>query len=218
MLDCIYQSIKGTDSKENYDDLLIIDAEDYCMFVVFDGVTNSRNGKNAVIKAKNYLRENHSTYLKNGVDMKKLMYQTHHYLIASSLSEPFTTYCTFIRDQNGYCYYSWLGDSRIYEITHESMNQLTHDDGHEEHIITKCLGLESVNVSDFRQVKISVKNCYLLLCTDGFYRILEKRRYEFLDCLKNQSLEETKRAISSFISGKNMDDATFILVQVPSSL
>ena len=210
----IYSSIKGIRQKENSDNLLIIDEPGYGLFAVFDGVSNARHGKEAAFQAKHFIKENYKIYINGKVDIKKLMYDLNQHLLNSELKEPYSTYCLVYYDkQSRLYYYSWLGDSRLYVISNQFMEKITDDDSLSDHIITKFLGASTLTWRDFRQMESTKEADHLLLCTDGFYRLLEANKLEFFDNFHKKSLTTIKEKINSLIKGKNLDDSTFIFVK-----
>jgi len=210
----IYSSLKGIQHKENWDNLLVIDEPYYSIFAVFDGVSSAKHGKEAAYQAKIFIKGNYKNYINGKVNIKKLMYDLNQHLVNSDLREPYSTYCLVYFDkQSESYYYSWLGDSRLYIITNQFIEQLTDDDSLSEHIITKFLGDAGLNWNDFRQIENTKENGYLLLCTDGFYRVLESNKLEFFDNFHKKSLSRIKEKINSLIKGKNFDDSTFIFVK-----
>lgn len=210
----VSSSFKGIERRENWDDWLVIDEPPYACFVIFDGVSSARNGKKAAYKTKNFIKVKYEQYIREKKGIRQLMYHAHLNLLDSGITEPYTTYCmlTFNRETNLY-HYSWLGDSRLYLLKEYSMEQVTQDDTHSEHLISMCLGLPKLSLEDFREMEIAPIQGYFLLCTDGFYRICESMLPVFFDIIQNNSLIEKQISINSLISGKNTDDATFILIK-----
>jgi serine/threonine protein phosphatase PrpC len=210
----IYSSRKGSRHKENWDNLLVIDEPGYSIFAVFDGVSSAKHGKEAALQAKQFIKEHYKNYINGKVDIKKLMYDLNQYLVNSDLKEPYSTYCMVYYDkQTKSYYYSWLGDSRLYVITNQFVEQLTHDDSYSEHVITKFLGNSDLHLNDFRQLESTKQDNHLLLCTDGFYRLFESNKLEFFDNFHKKSLPSIRERINSLIKGKNFDDSTFIFVK-----
>jgi serine/threonine protein phosphatase PrpC len=209
-----FSTRKGIKHKENWDDLVVIDEPDYNIFAVFDGVSQAKNGKEAAQHATIFIKENYKKYLNGKVDIKRLMYDLNQSLLHSKFKEPYSTYCLvyFDKIKKAY-YYSWLGDSRLYQITNQFIEQMTDDDSFSEHIITKYLGRSDLNIGDFRQLMSNKDTSHLLLCTDGFYRVFESNRLKFFDSFQKRSLPNIKEKINSLIKGKNFDDSTFIFVK-----
>jgi serine/threonine protein phosphatase PrpC len=209
-----FSSLKGTKHIENWDNLIVIDEPDYNIFAVFDGVSGAKNGKKAAEYAKAFIKENYKKYVNFKVDIKGLMYDLNQRIINSTLKEPYSTYCLvyFDKEQQSY-YYSWLGDSRLYEITNQFIEQVTDDDSFSDHLITKYLGSTELAMSDFRQFMSKKDTSHLLLCTDGFYRVFESERLKFFDSFQKKSLTAIKEKLNSLIKGKNSDDSTFIFVK-----
>lgn len=210
----IFSSLKGLKQRENWDNLLIIDEITYSIFAVFDGVSSAENGKQASFQAKQFIKKNYKSYITGNIEIKRLMYDLNLYLVNSQLKEPYSTYCLVYLDKQSklFCY-SWLGDSRLYIITKQFIEKLTEDDNLSSHVITKFLGSADLDWNDFRQVESIKDNMHLLLCTDGFYRLLESNKLEFFNNINLKSLTALKEKFNSLIKGKNFDDSTFIFVK-----
>lgn len=82
-------------------------------------------------------------------------------------------------ERKGYVFH--IGDSRIYRFfsypflkKQVRIKQLTKDHKKDAHTLTKCLGLTPDGRADFYQFTIPRGECGFLLCSDGFYRRLDK--------------------------------------------
>ena len=213
-LDYIFSTKKGLHHQVNQDNYLIIDKPEFNLFAVFDGVSSAKDAKDATLLSKKFIQENYHEYINGTVKINQLMYDLNKYLCNSDLKEPYSTYCLVYYDKlNLSIIYSWLGDSRLYAITNQFIEQLTRDDSYSENIITKYLGDKSLNLDDFRQVKNSNQLGHLLLCTDGFYRVLESNKLAFFDSFLKKRLSSVKDNINTLIKGRNFDDSTFIFVK-----
>jgi serine/threonine protein phosphatase PrpC len=210
----IFSSIKGIKHKENWDNFLVIDELMYSIFAVFDGVSSAAHGKEAALKAKNFIKEHYKTYIDSTPNIRKLMYDLNQNLIGTGLTELYSTYCIVYFDKKSESYdYSWLGDSRIYIISSQFAEQLTFDDSYSDHVITKFLGNTDLEWNDFRQIENRKKDDHILLCTDGFYRLFESNKMEFFINFHKAPLSIMKEKINSLVKGKNSDDSTFIFVK-----
>lgn len=85
----------------------------------------------------------------------------------------------------GYIFH--IGDSRIYCLYScpvmkraSLVKVLTKDHKKEESTLTRCLGLNPEGKPDVSRFRIPKKNCGFLLCSDGFYRKMEKHQLKQL--------------------------------------
>ncbi|OQP58837.1 hypothetical protein A3860_39195 [Niastella vici] len=210
----ITATLKGIKSKENKDEYLVIDENSYNIFAVFDGVSSAMNGKDAAIKAKSFIKANYRTYLYPDVDIKTFMYDLNQYLVTSDLNEPYTTYCLVYNNKtNNSILYSWLGDSRVYIITSQYIEAITKDDSYKENVLSKYLGNPDLLIDDFRQHEREIDHNHILLCTDGFYRLLEIDPLTFFDNFHKKSISSIEHSINSLVEGKNFDDSTYIFIK-----
>lgn len=208
----IYKSIKGGKRIENQDSFLIIDDNEFSFFAIFDGVGGALNGKKASNFAKKFIKNKFSNYLGQEIRLKEMMFDLNNDLVSSYFKEAFTTYCfIFMQRNNNEIYYSWLGDSRIYEITNQFMESITIDDSINKNVINKFLGDDQLSINDFRLCTTPKENKYFLLCTDGFYNILESNKLAFFKEFNKKYI--TKIKIDSLVNGLNEDDSTYIFIK-----
>lgn len=212
----IYQSIKGIRKKDNEDNYLAIENEQYEIYAIFDGVGSAQNGKKATDLAKDFIVVNHADYLSTQICVDKLMYDCNNYILNTQLHEPFTTYCIVVIPQKSpqEVIYSYMGDSRIYLLTKQFIEQITTDDKLQlANVVTKCLGMNTLENYDFYQNSINITDENLLLCTDGFYAFLEENRMQFFEILNKKNIHSIKKEVTSLIVNRNNDDATFLLIK-----
>jgi len=210
----ISATLIGTKSKENRDEYLVIDENSFYIFAIFDGVSSAQNGKSAVVKAKSFIETNYKSYLLPEVDIKTFMHDLNQDLVTSDINEPYTTYCfVYIDKKDSTILYSWLGDSRVYIITSQYMEAITKDDSYKENVLSKYLGNPDLRIDDFRQCERHIDHNHILICTDGFYRLLEKDPLTFFDNFHKKSIASIKYGINSLVEGKNIDDSTYIFIK-----
>jgi serine/threonine protein phosphatase PrpC len=210
----VFSSVKGEKRDTNKDYLLVIDESDYSIFAVFDGVSSAIGGGEAAKNAAAFIKSNYKKYLGDEINLKQLMHDANTHLLEAGIKQPFTTFClVHVNKTSKFYTYSWLGDSRLYIISNQFMEQITIDDNLSENVLTKCLGDPQLHITDFRQEESPKKNLHLLLCTDGFSRIMEKERLVFFEVFQKKSLRAISEKINSLIKGKNIDDSTFIFVK-----
>src|SRR5208282_5034555 len=126
----IYETLTGINKAENQDNLLVIEEMDYSLFAIFDGVGSAINSKQATIYAIDFLKNNYSFYIKENVRIDKLMHACNKFILSKKLLETYCTYCLAYISKNitDRLIFSSMGDSRIYQITNQYMEQLTTDD------------------------------------------------------------------------------------------
>jgi len=213
------ESIKGLGKRENQDNYLIIEETDYSLYFVFDGVGSALNSKKATELSKKYVSKNYHTYFSNGhFNFPELMYQTNKFLLDQSIPEVKTTYCSVCLSNifPDKVQYSSLGDSRVYIINPQYLTQITEDDRYLSHqnIITKYLGMEDLEKVDYctKECSISEKE-QILLCSDGFYTLMEKEKIPYFETFYMQHLNSIKKKLHDLVKESNIDDSTYILIK-----
>lgn len=214
----IFQSLKGIHKSENQDNFLIINEDQFMVYAIFDGLGSKTNSKTATILAKSYIKKNCLTFIdESEIALNRLMLSCNEYLLARMDPELMTTYCIVYipKDLNKSIQYSALGDTRLYTITAQFIEQLTEDDrvSVRANVLTKCLGMTGLSIHDFKQVTVEKKKGVLLLCSDGFYTFMEDNRLVFFDILNKRNLKSIKDSLYQLIHGNNADDSTYILIR-----
>jgi serine/threonine protein phosphatase PrpC len=213
----IADTVKGTTHIENQDGYVVIPTGEYLLFALFDGVSLSENQLKGVRCAIEFIENCHQDYYDYGrYHLRDLMLQINLAILKCGWSDALTTFCSAVTlfSNNKSMLISHLGDSRIYTLNDKDLKQHTDDDvvypG--SNILTKCLGIERLEDSDFYQKSIDFTDARVLFCTDGFYHLLEQNREEFLEILSNSDMNRIHSLIRSAVDGKNRDDSTYILV------
>jgi serine/threonine protein phosphatase PrpC len=212
----IHHSLKGINKKDNEDNFLTIEDENYYVFAIFDGVGSALNSKKATDLAKDFIELHHSAYFSKGIFLDKLMYDCNNYLLETEIPEAYTTYCAVFlpKESSHKAVYSYMGDSRIYIVTNQFIEQITVDDKLESrNVITKCLGMSTLETHDFSQSSINITDENLLLCTDGFYSFLEEKRLRFFEVFNKRNLKLIKDELMVLVKDRNRDDATYVLIK-----
>ena len=144
------------------------------------------------------------------------MYKTNQYLLEKNIEEPYTTYVASLFIKNdGSILISGMGDSRIYGISNQYINQHSKDDkSMTSNALTKCLGAENLTKEDFTEKLLSAPEDRILLCSDGFYHFLEGNKSTFFELLNFSNLKNIKNKIVKEVKNKNSDDATYILINL----
>jgi len=215
-----YDSYKGTKRNLNKDGVLIVYSETYTIIGVLDGVSSSPSSLKAVKKAISFINKNHSLYYKdNDIDLATLIFDTHNMLVSSNISEPYTT-CSLLYipvNANDSIKYSNIGDSRIYAVTEQFIDQLTDDDSDKYHknILLKYLGKCDLKLNDFKVEVYDGTARRFLICTDGFYNLFENNKalLEVHNALNIKHSFYIKHNINKIIIGHNTDDASYALVR-----
>ena len=212
----ISDSLKGYEREQNKDGSLVLEHETYFLAIIFDGVSSANRAKEGVTLAKEFIKKVHDNYTQDGtLRLADLVCATNDVLVASGIPTPYATIssiCIPFHGKNATIVS--LGDSRIYGITGQEMTQLTKDDNppDDENVITKCLGMEELERIQVREKNIELEAKRLLLCTDGFYHVMEDRPELFHEVLNYQRLGNIKKRLRKELSGDNYDDASYVIV------
>ncbi|EKJ86180.1 serine/threonine protein phosphatase PrpC [Leptospira meyeri] len=215
----VVESLMGISKNENQDNFLIIEEKDYSLFYVFDGVGSALNSKKATELSKEYILIHSNSHFNNGLfDFAKLMLETNSYLLNQGIPEVKTTYCSVCISllNPNLIQYSSLGDSRIYIINPQYLKQITEDDrfSTNRNLLSKYLGMENLSLNDFYTENYNISNNEkILLCSDGFYNLMEQEKARSFEILSKQYLSSIKKNLFSFVINKNLDDSTFILIK-----
>jgi len=211
---------QGTRRELNKDRIYINDTEKYSLFIVFDGVSTSPNAISAIELVEKFIVLNENKYLLNNPpDLLNLMTGANEALLSSNILDGTATFALiYINKINdpGRIEFSNLGDTRIYHIKNHSLKQITADHNlfNASNIVTKYLGMQRYNTSDFAASKLLIReNERLLICTDGFYELLEKNLSNIHQILNFKKLENLKKSLNTNISS-NHDDATYVLIDI----
>jgi len=216
-LNYIAESFKGTGKQINNDFFIVLKNNGNYLFLLFDGVSSAKNAKLGISKSVEYIKENYIYFYKGDeLNLKKLMFETNRYLTESPVKEAYTTYVALsVNKKRDRILMSTLGDSRAYGISNQYITQYSKDDKWKiSHMITKCLGMENLERADFSEIVLSNVEKKVLLCSDGFYSILEKNKHLFFEVFNFNNLSNTKKRILREIKNKNEDDATYILINL----
>lgn len=217
----IYDSLKGARRSTNKDGILNVVDEQYHILGVFDGVSSAVGAKKAVTFAIKFISTKHRSYFDNDVfSLSRMMENLNNTLTQSSIKDPYMTYSiAYIpNDSTQRIKLSNMGDSRIYSVTKQYLLQLSNDDNDSIHsnVLTKYLGKRELTQSDFHEIEYDGTEQSLLICTDGFYTIMEmthKILSEIYRILNLKRFYYIKRNINKLIKGSNSDDASYVFVR-----
>lgn len=215
----IADSFKGLERRSNKDGYFVTKVADGYFFVVLDGVSSSNEAKQGVNMVVRFIKKNAENYVcNNSFDVKSLVLDANRALLKSSYARPYTTFCAAYicgnRYRNAELYN--VGDSRIYAVSSQYVEPLSEDDslGEGSNVITKCLGMDKLALSDIHQRSLEYFSDDLLLCTDGFYSVMSNLFADFFKTFSFKNTDRIKNKIELLLSGKNSDDATYIFVRV----
>jgi len=218
-IDYIYDSVKSPFHDENEDKTLVIKADKYYLYFLFDGVGSASHAINAIEISFDFISKKYKNYEQGQkFQLSKLMYDTHTQIINSGLSEALSTYIAmFIPiDENQEVTISSMGDSRIYAVSNQYITKYTEDDSvpNVENAITKSLGMLKLKEVDFSQKDFRPNEQRYLFCSDGFYKLMENSVQSFYEILNFSKFTNIKKALQKNIIGNNTDDASYILIEI----
>ena len=214
----ILNSIKGVNKRENQDNVLVIEEKLYNLYAIFDGVGSASNSRQGTELVKTYIEKYYNKFINHdSVMIDELMYSCNKYFLETGIRDAFTTYCVVVlpKEDSKKMFYSTMGDTRIYIITNQYIEQISKDDhyGDFKNIITKCLGMDYLTHDDFVQYHAEKKDGYLLMCTDGFYSFLENDKMKFFEFFNKKLLKAIQDNVNKAIDNKNFDDSTYVFVR-----
>lgn len=221
-IEYIWDSFKGARRSSNKDDVAIInpDSPKGNIFAIFDGVSSLTNARHGVNIAKNYLRHKISSKIHSNttIDLKSIVVQINDKILLSKREKPFSTLAIIFFDavSKNYATIINIGDSRVYKFTNQYIEQLTYDDKSncDVNIITKYLGMSREIIDKIKPININIKQDEsILMCTDGFYEIMNKDIIQFIVAFNKESIVKVRNDVAKLIEGKNNDDATYILIR-----
>lgn len=212
----INDSFKGMDRKENKDRIWISEKDEQILVVLFDGISSAEEANRGIDIAVDFLEKNYQRFLNNeDFALANLMFEVNSQIVKQGLDNPFTTYsASYFNLVSGKAKLSNLGDSRIYEVTPQHLKQLTKDDNpvYNKNVVTKYLGMVELKREQIEEFSLDIKGKRILLCSDGFYLILEKMLARFYEILNFKSENNIKKSLASEVKGKNPDDASYVLI------
>jgi serine/threonine protein phosphatase PrpC len=213
----ISDTFKGEAREINKDKIVIFDRDNFTLFLVFDGVSSSENALDAINTYSKFVEENIDSYLDGAhADISALLFEANKYLTQNQENDGSSTLvAVFIdkRNEENNRYVS-LGDTRIYNVSNQSLDKITIDDNpiNTPNVVTRYVGMLEFNHRDFADKKLS--DFYrLIICTDGFYNLLSEELITFHKILNFKKLGNVKNALSDKISGRNADDASYVVIE-----
>jgi serine/threonine protein phosphatase PrpC len=207
-------SKKGTNRNKNQDRFLIIEKDGYSLFMVFDGVSSNQMSYLFINEFKKRVRFKSKVAEISENTLSKVLYEINIKLIQSGLEGMSTLSLLFFNKIGNNVEFLNIGDSRIYIFTNQYLEKITEDDAllGRNNIITKYLGLEALTLDDFQLEKTS-NDCNYLMCTDGFYTLMENELKEYFTTLNFRKLRNIKKKLLSLQKGNNSDDSSYIIIK-----
>ncbi len=216
MLSAVQGTYRAIGRRRNEDAICVVDAPHYVIYTVFDGVGSAPDAYEAVKMAVSFIKRHHGKHLlpSQYPALNELFFDLHSELLASSLSTPLAAFLSLCvpRDSSQAAYYSGLGDVRLYAVSANYLKQLSIDDSLSRNVITKCLGAVGLNRSHFTVCSVPQHESRLLVCSDGFYTIMDGLLAKMHSSVAMSSLPRAKAQIDAMIEGHNHDDSTYVIV------
>jgi len=220
-LNFIFDSFQGGSRNTNKDGIILISDENYHILGVLDGVSSAAGAKKAVSYAIKYLTKNHNRFLKEGsFDLAGMLAELNRTLTSSGIEDPFAT-CSLAyipRKASKNIRILSLGDSRVYSVSKQYLLQLTvdHKDSIRNNILTKYLGAKDLTLKDFVEMEYSEDEQSILICSDGFYSVMESHPENLAELHRVFNLKAIhfiRKGIDKVIHGFNEDDASYIFIR-----
>lgn len=211
----ISDSFKGMERKENKDRVWCKQNDNGLLAVLFDGISSAEDANKGIDIATEKLELLFEELTSSKSSLSDLMYQVNEALANSEFETPFTTYnACYIPKDGKPVVLSNMGDSRTYEVTPQYLKQLSEDDNlvHNKNVVTKYLGMVNLSREEVTEVTMELGTARILLCSDGFYSVLEENLARFFEILNFKNIANTKKSLETELVEKNQDDASYILI------
>lgn len=207
-------SKKGIKREKNQDRILIIQKDNYYLFIIFDGVSSHPFSYLFINEYKKIVRSKIEKLNIFGNNLDKILYEAHKEALNFGINGMSTLSVLFFNKFANCVKYINIGDSRIYSFTNQFLEKLTTDDSlpGRENIITRCLGIETLSLLDFKMIEIDSGYNYLI-CSDGFYKLMEENIKEYFETINFRYLRNIEKKISFLQRRKNKDDSSYIIIK-----
>ena len=209
----LYNSKKGIERDRNQDSLIILNGENYILFIVFDGISSYKYSYKFINAYKKLLRDEiRKDFTKE--NLSNALYKSHEMALKLKIDGKSTMSALVLDKKTNNKQFVSIGDSRIYLFTKQYIQQITNDDSlaGSSHIVTRCLGMSELSIKDFELINIE-KGSNFLICTDGFYSLMEENIKDFFMSLNYSMSQNIKKKLSLLQRRKNIDDSTYIIVK-----
>ncbi len=209
-----------------------LDAPEQRLWVVADGMGGHSRGdyaSSAVVKQLGAFPHN-SSLLFNLKDLEdRIQTANDKCRTAFRNKKPGTTVVAMLA-HGGHCFFLWAGDSRVYRLRDQTLEQLTVDhsvaqkkvasgeisaeeaDDHKDaHVLTRAVGIRAEVQLDLAYARVQEGDRYLL-CSDGMYNPVDSS--ELQNCLAQGGPEDACQAlVSSAMAHGGPDNITVIVVE-----
>lgn len=212
----ILNSCKGTHRTVNQDGHLILKNDNISLFLIFDGVSSYKDSNVFIKEYKKIIKEEFEQNTNFLFNLEDVLYRAN--LTISKMNiEGYSTVCLLLFSglKKRFVQYMNIGDSRLYHYAETYLEKITddHNIGDQKNILTKFLGSNQLELTDF-QIKTAPISKHYLLCTDGFYVLMENKLKRYFNIVNFSYLNNVLKALIKEGKGLNRDDSTFIIVRV----
>jgi serine/threonine protein phosphatase PrpC len=215
MLKYIYNTKKGHNRKNNQDHILIFEKDEFYLFVLFDGVGSYTNNNRFIKEYKKKLREESKKVSEEYCNLENLFYSVHNYLLTLGHNGKSTLSALCINKNINKAKFINIGDSRIYIYTNQFIEQVTTDDTYlsQKKVLSKFLGSKELKLSDFKEQNLNNYEYNFLICSDGFYELMERNLKEYFRTLNFKKTNNIKNKLSILQRNANSDDSSYIIIK-----
>lgn len=208
-------SVKGTKRTKNQDGLLVLSRDNISLFIVFDGVSSNKDSHVFIKEYSKIINKGFRESSNFINDLPDIFYNANLDLINMEI-DGYSTICLLLFDNNKEKKIKFLniGDSRIYNFTKTYLEKITQDHslGEKNNILTKFLGSNQLKKSDFQLNTLNEGEGFLL-CTDGFYQLMENNLKKYFKIINFKYLKNISKALSKEQAYLNNDDSTYIIIK-----
>ena len=225
----------GEKRENNQDNFIVVTGENFNYFVVCDGMGGTDGGEIASQMTVTYLDSQlKGKKITDIEDVKKVVFEANELVFQYGAEHKEvqglgTTITSLLVMQKG----SWIlnvGDSRVYKIVGDSINQITEDDtvlneliksgvispekakSHPiANMLTKTIGQGKSLEIETKKIGFLNENERYLLCSDGLYNMVSNEK--ILEILKGRNIRESvKKLIDTANENGGVDNITAMLV------
>jgi serine/threonine protein phosphatase PrpC len=206
-------SQKGIKRDRNQDSIFVKENDNISLFILFDGVSSNPSSHLFVEKFKKILLLKYNLINRDGGNLSKLLFQVHSETLSSNIDGYSTMSAVCINRSENVLSFVNIGDSRIYIYTNQFIEKVSTDNSlvNNKNILTKYLGDSTLSKKDFDIKRIKFES-HLLICSDGFYKVMEQNLKEFFRILNFDRFNNIKNSFESVLKNQN-DDTTYIIIK-----
>jgi serine/threonine protein phosphatase PrpC len=207
-------SKRGLARDKNQDRILALEKEKFYFFALFDGVSSYSKSYELIEEIKKKIKSKIDKVDSDGNNIEILLYEINKETSNIKIPGASTLSALFLSKVTDIVKYINVGDTRIYIFNNQFLEQVTKDDTLEmsSNIITKYLGDSDLTIDDFKPHHLD-KNYNYLLCTDGFYKLMEDNLKEYFKALNFKHFKNIKKKISYLQRRENRDDSSYIVIK-----